>query len=409
MTKNILMESLRNNDKYGSLFSSNGTFIAYKTGFPALDYALGCKINIFDNDGCLSGTYPSLGVTAGSIVTVIGKTHVGKTTLAIQLAANIVRPFPNGLVIHYDLEGGTNYTRIGALSKYSPSEMKSGKYTLRQEHCSMEEIKLTISKLYNEKINNPDKYKYDTGKVNEFGEPIIAFEPTCIIIDSVASLSTHINENTKDGQKALEEISSQTDKMRLTAEVGRFLNESLNMMKSANIIMFLINHIKQKPPMGVPQAPELMYLKQDETMPCGKALQYYTNTMIRLTAVGSEKYLIEDDGFNGFGVLAQFVKNRSNANGTIVPLVFDKVRGYDSVRSSVYYAKENGLLGGNRSGYYFTSNKELKFTQKEMHKNFADNRDLYKIMYSNIIPILETGLSSMDPEELTVVPEEMDY
>ena len=182
------------------------------------------------------------------------------------MASNIVRPFPNGCVFHYDLEGGTNYTRITALSKYTPSEMKEGKYILRQSNCSIDEIKLTIAKIYNEKVNNPDTYRYDTGKVNEFGETIYMYEPTCMVIDSVPSMHSYVNENTKDGQKTLEEISTQTDKMRLTAEIGRFLAESLEMLKNANIILFLINHIKEKPGMGVPQAPELPYLKQNETL-----------------------------------------------------------------------------------------------------------------------------------------------
>lgn len=332
------------------------------------------------------------------------------TTFAIQLASNIVRPFPNGSVIHCDLEGGSNYTRIAALSKYTPNEMKEGKYVLRQMKCSIEEIKMMISKIYLEKINNPKLYMYDTGKVNEFGDKIEVFEPTCLIIDSVASLTTYVNENTKDGVTTLGEISSQTEQMRLTAEVGRFLKESMGMMKSANIIMFLINHIKDKPPLGpIPSAPELRYLKSNETLPCGKALQYYTNTMIRLTSIGAEKYEMETDGFNGFGVAAQFVKNRGNVDGTSVPLVFDKVHGYDSLRSSVSFAKTNEMLGGNRNGYYFINNKEQKFTQKEIHQCFADNRELYKIMYNHILPVLDNVLSSVSPESNQVIDEEMDY
>lgn len=287
--------------------------------------------------------------------------------------------------------------------------MKEGKYILRQSNCSIEEIKKTIAKIYNEKTNNPDMYMYETGKVNEFGEPIRTYEPTCMIIDSVPSMHSFINENTKDGQKTLEEISTQTDKMRLTAEIGRFLAESLEMIKNANIILFLINHIKTKPGMGVPQAPELAYLKQDETLPAGKAVQYYTNTLIRLTAIGAEKYLPEEHGFNGFGVVAQFIKNRTNTNGSLAPLVFDKVHGYDSLRSSIKYAKDIGMLAGNKNGYYFVNNKEMKFTMVNAHKDFANNRELYKIMYEHIIPTLETCLSKIEPEDMEVIEEEMDY
>lgn len=410
MGKNILIEALRNNnEKSAYLFTSNSTFVAYKTGFPALDYNMGFNVNVFNDKGELVDTYPAIGITTGSIVSIIGKTHVGKTTAAIQMASNIVRPFNNGTVFHFDLEGGTNATRVSTVSKLPPLEIGNGKYILRQLGVSIEEIKATIAKIYTEKINNPDKYQYETGKVDEFNNPIIAYEPTCIVIDSVPSLSNYINENTKDGKKTLEEISTQTDKMRLTAEVGRFLVESMQMMKASNIIMFLINHIKDKPGMGVPQAPELRFLKQNETLPAGKALQYYTNTMIRLTSIGSEKYTMDENGFDGFGVNAQFIKNRSNVDGTVVPLVFDKAKGYDSIRSSVMLAKEMGLVGGNKNGYYFINNKDKKFRFDTIHEDFFADRELYKIMYDHIIPVLTDSLSSVKPEELMVAEEELDY
>lgn len=81
----------------------------------------------------------------------------------------------------------------------------------------------------------------------------------------------------------------------------------------------------------------------------------------------------------------------------------------DSVRSSVNYAKEIGLLGGNKNGYYFPTNKDMKFTLKEMHKDFRENRDLYKELYANIIPVLESRLSTIKPEEMEMPEEEFDY
>ena len=409
MSKNILLEALRNNsDKSAYLFESNGTFISYKTGFPALDYNMGFNVNVYDKDGKLETTYPAIGITAGSIVTIIGKSHVGKTTAAIQFAAAMIKNFKTSFCVHYDLEGGTNLTRVSTVSRIPINEIED-KWILRQTGSSIEEIKTTIAKLYREKTQNPKLYQYDTGKLDEFGRPIIAYEPTCMIIDSVPSLTSYINENTKDGLKSLEEVSSQTDKMRLTAEIGRFLQESMQMLKSANITLFLINHIKPRPPMGTPQQAELRCLKQDETLPAGKALQYYTNTMIRFTAVGAEKYTIEDDGFEGFGVQALFVKNRSNTDGTIVPLVFDKVKGYDSLRSSIRLAKDLGVLGGNRNGYYLGDNKDQKFRATTVHQDFNENRELYKVLYGYIIPELEKNLSSVKPEELINPDEEMDY
>lgn len=90
-------------------------------------------------------------------------------------------------------------------------------------------------------------------------------------------------------------------------------------------------------------------------------------------------------------------------------MIYDKVRGVDSLRSSVEYAKEKGYLGGNKNGYYFTDYKDMKFTKFGMHQDFKDNPELYKIMYSLIIPELEERLSAITPEEMEIVEDEMNY
>ena len=166
MGKNILIQALRNNSKTGNLFVSNAESIAYKTGFPTIDYTMGTNINVFDKEGKLLETYPSLGIPGGSYVTLAGKSAVGKTTLAVQIASNIVRPFDNGAVIHYDIERSSTQTRISTLSRFNINEIREGKYILRQLDCSLESLKLAISEIYLEKINNPDKYKYNSGKKN---------------------------------------------------------------------------------------------------------------------------------------------------------------------------------------------------------------------------------------------------
>ena len=51
MSKNLLLQALRNNAKTGDMFTTNATFTAYKTGFPALDYAMGFNVNVYDDSG----------------------------------------------------------------------------------------------------------------------------------------------------------------------------------------------------------------------------------------------------------------------------------------------------------------------------------------------------------------------
>lgn len=56
-----------------NLFERNATTISYKTGIPILDYYLGYMVNVYDENNNIIDKYPSLGITGGSYVTVIGK------------------------------------------------------------------------------------------------------------------------------------------------------------------------------------------------------------------------------------------------------------------------------------------------------------------------------------------------
>ena len=66
----------------------------------------------------------------------------------------------------------------------------------------------------------------------------------------------------------LEEIASQTDRMRLTGEIGRFYSELQQYIKEANIIVISINQIKTNPDMGIVKSPsEILYLSTNESLP----------------------------------------------------------------------------------------------------------------------------------------------
>ncbi len=411
MGKNFLIEALRETGGKKNLFENNASVISYKTGFPVLDYYLGYRVNVFDEKtNELTTSYPCIGITAGSYIEFIGKPSTSKTTTAVQVAANIVRKFDNGSVIHFDLEQAMNYTRIQTLTKFTISELNDGKYILRQEKNTLEDMKETIIKLSMEKENNKELYRYKTGKVNEFGEEIELYEPTVIILDSIASITNGLNMNVKKDVEKMQEIGTQTDRMRLTGEIGRFFNEILPYLRTYNIILIAINQIKTNPNMGVVKSPaEILYLSQDEALPGGKTPQFLAHILIKFVAVGGEKYTYDEHGFDGFGVKLNIVKSRTNQAGQTFPLIYDKVRGMDSLRSSVHYAKEIGILGGNKNGYYLNGDKEHKFTLKDMHKDFRENRELYKVLYGNIIPVLENRLSTISPEEMPVVEEEYDY
>lgn len=411
MGKNLLINTLRENAPKGeNYFDCNASVISYKTGNPILDYYLGYKVRVFDDDNNIVDEYPSIGITAGCFVTVIGKPSTAKTTMVEAIAANIVRPFENGSVIHFDLEQSANYSRIQAITKLRMKDMEDGKYILRQEMNTISDIKKTIIRLYREKTTNPDKYQYNTGKKDEFGNDIILYVPTVIIIDSIATLSTELNEDSKKDYVKIEEVSSQTDRMRLTGEISRFYTESLPYIRTANITVFAINQIKTNSSIGIIKSPaEILYLDQDETMPGGKAPQFYAHILWKNKAIGSEKYTLEEHGFDGFGIEVKIIKSRVSQAGQNIFVIYDKVRGIDSLRTSLAYAKDVGLLAGNKNKMYFIDDKDMSFSMVHCHDDFKARPELYKKLYSSIIPILETRLSAIDAGELDFDENEYDY
>lgn len=44
-----------------------------------------------------------------------------------------------------------------------------------------------------------------------------------------------------------------------------------------------------------------------------------------------------------------------------------------------------------------------------VHEYFKEHREMYNIMYDNIIPILESKLSSVNADEMEYIEDEMNY
>lgn len=406
---NPLIQALRANDKDGK-FDCNASVISYKTGFPVLDYYLGYKVNVYDDNENIIESYPAVGIPAGSFILFAGKPSSSKTTTAVQIASNIVRPFDNGTVLHFDIEQAMNYTRIQALSKFPMHDMDAGKYILRQGNTSIDEVYNTIMELYFEKTKNPEKYMYKTGKLNEFGKEIELFEPTVVILDSIASLSMYYDENDKKDMKTISELEGNTYANRLARDISQFCTKLLPRLRSANIILIAINQIKTKLDTGVfKSAPAFMYMKQDETLPGGWAPQFYAHIMLKFVAESSEKFNLEDDGFDGFGVSIAVLKSRTNQAGKACHMVYDKVRGIDSIRSTLRFAKDEGLLNGNKNKSYFLDMKDKSFSMTNVNAEFKDRPELYKLMYDVVIPPLAANLSELTNEELENDTAVMDY
>lgn len=105
----------------------------------------------------------------------------------------------------------------------------------------------------------------------------------------------------------------------------------------------------------------------------------------------------------------EIIKSRSNQSGQHVDLIFDKVKGISPIRTCIRFAKDNGLIGGNKNAMYFINDKDKKFPLRTVEQFFSENRDMYRVMYDHIIPILETKLSSVKEAEISFDTELLDY
>ena len=258
-----LLDNLRKNDKKG-LFKTSQKSVTYPTGFTPFDYRNGYIVEVRDDEDKLVTQYPAVGITGGTFLTVIGKTGTAKTTWCVQAAYNIVKKFEeNAFVVHYDLEQALSYTRVRNITGASQKDLRN-KYIIKQEKNYIEDIFDTIMAISKEKETNKDQYTYDTGLLDEFGDPIKVFVPTVIIIDSIPTLSS------KD---VSDEMEGSTLANRTAKSIAQFYKRLMPVIKASNITVISVNHINAKieiNPFAKSQS-QVMYLGQSESLPGGNA------------------------------------------------------------------------------------------------------------------------------------------
>lgn len=256
----VLLKMLQKTNKTGA-FKSTPTDIMYPTGFYPLDFRNGYFLDSFDTEGEVIAKQRMVGIVAGSINTVIGKPGTAKTTLCTQMCMNIARKYPSSFVQHYDLEGAFNFTRVNRVTGVKMHELKE-KYVLKKDQSYLDDIYKSIMELADMKRNNAKEFQYKTGVLDEFGDEIIAFEPTFILIDSIPSIAVN-------GALEKEELQTNAYGMQKSRALSDFIKNLVPMAKELNLIVFFINHINVKIEMNsfVKTQAQTMYLKQDEALP----------------------------------------------------------------------------------------------------------------------------------------------
>ena len=344
--------------------------VGYPTGFPNFDMRNATTVHVYNEDKGLNYSYYQMGLPDGSMTTIIGRSGCGKSTLAYQMAANIVRPFKNGLIYADEIEVGMQQSRKETLTKFSGAELKD-RLICRDTGITSENFYERIKIIHDLKVNAASEFEYETGYLDYKGDPIYKLEPTCYILDSWALLRPQglTEEETLSGQMSI------TASAKMNTEV---LRRIIPMLKNANINLFIINHILQEvkinPYDTTPS--QVRYLSPGERCPGGSTIMYLANTLIKLY----DENLKLNFGFDGAIISCKILKSRTNKAGNVTYLLYNQDTGYDPELSMYISLYKDKMVQASGSWMYFVGHPEVKFQQKavkEKLKNDAAFRKLF--------------------------------
>ena len=331
------------------------------------------------------------------------------TTLAAQMAANIIRQYKYANVIHFDCENRFDLSRCETITRLPASffDTEHGeRYMIRSGMVGLDTIQEMIVKTYVSKMKLKKELVIDSGYKDEFGKEISMFQPTIIIIDSITTVlnETFNPDSAKEAAQA-EQMRGNTEGARDAKTLKGFFKDVLPMCKEANITIYGINHINQNMSMNafLPVAKQQNYLKQDEIIPGGKTMIYYPFNIVKLTAKPSDDFSMESDGFAGHIVMVEPIKSSSNQSGNnskgiSFELVFTHKYGFDSLRSLILYGRDNGLIEGNKIRMKFKGDDSFTFSFKDIYKE-AEEKPIWKCIKEFIIPDLNRHLPFIEPDQ----------
>lgn len=363
--------------------------VLYPTGFLPFDFLNGYRVHVKSETEDF--WYNSVGIVDGSSVSFAGRSGSGKTTAAIQMAANIVRPFPEATIFFDDIEGGSNATRRELLTHFTPEEAEQ-RIIYRNTAVSAENFYKRIASIYEIKMNNRTDFEYDTGKLDSRGNKIYKLIPTVYILDSLAMLTP---EKLTEEEELSGQMSTTATAKTNTAVFKRIVPK----LKAANIILFTINHINDKIEVNAftHTKSQVSFLKPGETLPGGKAALYLANNLIRVDD-GAKLKETDGLGINGKIVDFEIIKSRTNAAGRSVPMVFDFTNGFDDILSLFMFLKSTGAIITGAT-CYLRGHEDMKFRQRDFKNKLFNDPEFAKAFNEVARAELETLLGNPEVEE----------
>ena len=396
----LLVEMFRNQVKKEKDIrkkSEAAASVGYSTGFHTVDMTNAYIVHVRNKEKDLDYNYISAGIPDGSMVQLIGRSQSGKSTFATQIAANICRPFKTSCIFEDTIERGMTWPRRIQLTGWSEEEIRT-RIIPRDKGITIENFYERIKDIYDIKMANPDKFMYDTGLLDNFGEPIQLFEPTVYILDSLPMLMPEkyaADSTSKDAEELPGPMSTTAGAKAVT----QTMRSIIPMLTSANIILLVINHILPNVQTGiVHKQSQLPWLSPDERLPKGETNVLLANCIIRFK---DHDNMSGDDKYKEAGKLVDiyFEKSRSGIPHRKQTLVYTFDHGYDNLLSLLYFLQQTDRINGAGVGLYLDDRSDLKFSMGTFKKKFNENpefQDLFlKVAFEELSKIPKMAKESV--------------
>lgn len=362
--------------------------IGYPTGFLAYDFRNGALSKGLDSNGD-EMEYYSLGIRDGSIASFIGRSGCGKTTFATQAAMSIVLSFKTSEVHYFDAERGLGEARLYNLLNTVPNSVIDKKFVYHSKGITTEKFYEKVAFIHKTKLENKEEYLYNTGKFNSKGEPIYKYEPTVVVLDSVAML---LPDNLSEEEELSGSMSAAHVAKANTATIKRLIPKC----SETNIILLIVNHITSAMSTGpFPAKPELSYLKPGESLPGGKTLSYANSLIVRF----DDKTKLKNDktyGIDGVLVEVTNVKTRNNLVGKPIPMVMEYNTGFRYELSLLELLKSHNKIKGAGAHLYLGDLDSVKFSYKSFPRKLMESAELQNIFREECLSILKEFVFDMD-------------
>lgn len=407
--------------KKDNIRSASTTQLQYPTGFMYLDYINGSTVICYDDDENPFKMYDNIGIMNGSLNMIIGKSQVGKSTIASKLAVGILESWLNPVVrahlridelnpgveipmplLHYvDTEKTMSADYIKKMSGYRNRELKA----ILELSLASTDKDLQQALKWHCKYKEDNMPKIKMSQCDLYGKPIVNYPPTVMIIDSMTQVNSEDSDEATD--EAYAHATQLTAGARRAQMIGKMNTMLVNVAKKYNIIIFEISHINVAPQMSiVPVAKQFRALKQGETIAGGEKQLYLATSILRLDFlknVGTEKASMKNlgEGVTGFITEARFIKTKSNSRGFSANLVYTNEKSYDPLISTMYQAMEVGDVTKVGNNYILDDYPDIKFNIKNFLDVFAENPVLITAFYDQMSKKLRRYLDNPDAKNNT--------